>query len=175
MRRDLDYYLNLPYKIELSRIPAEEGGGYMATLPDIGRLAITGDGDTIEEAIRNLEDQKRERFADYLERGVHIPEPITTKEHYSGRFVVRVPKRLHRELVEQARKEGVSLNHLITYLLSAGLREHTLGTRLDHVESRVDSFRQTLCRVTYQYPGLHEVHQAKGMEKSMDDDRVAAA
>ncbi|MDD3880165.1 MAG: toxin-antitoxin system HicB family antitoxin [Syntrophomonas sp.] len=39
-------------------------------------------------------------------------------------YYVRVPKTLHRTLVELARSEGVSLNQFITYTLSraVGLR-----------------------------------------------------
>jgi HicB family len=38
----------------------------------------------------------------------------------SGKFVVRLPVDLHRELVDQAGRENVSLNQLVTaYLASA--------------------------------------------------------
>lgn len=37
---------------------------------------------------------------------------------YSGKISLRVPKSLHKELVEQARIEGVSLNQYALYKLS---------------------------------------------------------
>ncbi len=37
---------------------------------------------------------------------------------YSGRILVRVPKSLHKRLIERAKVEGVSLNQYILYLLS---------------------------------------------------------
>lgn len=40
-----------------------------------------------------------------------IPEPISTKD-FSGRFVVRVPPELHRELAMEAAESGISLNRL---------------------------------------------------------------
>ena len=121
MKKDLDYYLSLPYRIEVVPIPPEEGGGYMATLPEIGRMAITGDGETPEEAIRDLEKQQRERFAEYLEKGVRIPESAP-REQYSGRLMLRMPKNLHRDLAAQARENAVSLNQFVTYLLGRGLQ-----------------------------------------------------
>ncbi len=49
MEKDLDYYLNLPYGIEIQPIPKQEGGGFMAQLPKFGELGIVGDGDTCED------------------------------------------------------------------------------------------------------------------------------
>jgi hypothetical protein len=46
-----------------------------------------------------------------------IPEP-RPEEEYSGKFVVRVPRSLHRELVETAEREGVSLNQYINVALA---------------------------------------------------------
>ena len=39
MKKDLDYYMNLPYTIEIIRIPDSQGGGFSARLPEVGRLA----------------------------------------------------------------------------------------------------------------------------------------
>jgi predicted RNase H-like HicB family nuclease len=75
MEKNLDYYLSLPYKIEVIPIPEEEGGGYCARLPQFGVLGIVGDGETIEEALRDLEEAKRLRFDGYIREGLEIPEP----------------------------------------------------------------------------------------------------
>ena len=73
--KDLGYYLNLPYRIEIQQIPEEEGGGFMARLPLFGELGILGDGDTEAEALADLEETKRCRFKVYLAEGRQIPEP----------------------------------------------------------------------------------------------------
>jgi antitoxin HicB len=52
-----------------------------------------------------------------LEEGIPIPEP-RPDEDYSGKFVVRVPRSLHRELVQRAEQEGVSLNQYINVALA---------------------------------------------------------
>jgi antitoxin HicB len=49
-----------------------------------------------------------------LDRGITIPEPET----YSGKFVLRVPKSLHRKLAENARRENLSLNQFLIYLIT---------------------------------------------------------
>lgn len=39
-------------------------------------------------------------------------------KEYSGRFMVRVPKSLHKTISEKAKKEGTSLNQYVIYKLS---------------------------------------------------------
>ncbi|MCI5588370.1 MAG: type II toxin-antitoxin system HicB family antitoxin, partial [Lachnospiraceae bacterium] len=37
---------------------------------------------------------------------------------YSGQFKLRIPRSLHRSLVEHSKKEGISMNQYCVYLLS---------------------------------------------------------
>jgi hypothetical protein len=59
-----------------------------------------------------------------LEDGRTIPEPRPL-EDYSGRFVVRVPKSLHRDLTDAANAEGVSLNAYINTELARSVGHPT--------------------------------------------------
>ncbi|MDI6736133.1 MAG: type II toxin-antitoxin system HicB family antitoxin, partial [bacterium] len=56
MNKDINYYMNLKYPIKITPILEEEGGGYCAEIPDL--YGCLGDGETIEESLRNLEDVK---------------------------------------------------------------------------------------------------------------------
>jgi predicted RNase H-like HicB family nuclease len=76
----LEYYLNLPYKIKVECIPECDGGGYCATIPELGKYAFVGDGDTEAAAIEDLKICQRERFEYYIKNDIAIPEPIS-KEH----------------------------------------------------------------------------------------------
>ncbi|MEN6328615.1 MAG: type II toxin-antitoxin system HicB family antitoxin [Syntrophomonas sp.] len=118
MNKDLDYYMVLPYKVVL--IPCDEGG-YVAEIPDL-RGCIT-QAETKEGIMEMIEDAKKVWILAALEDGRVIPEP-GKEDDYSGKFNVRVPKTLHRTLVELASSEGVSLNQFINYTLSrvVGLR-----------------------------------------------------
>ena len=49
--------------------------------------------------------------------GDSIPEPLSNKK-YSGKFSVRIPPEVHRNLSIQAAEEGVSLNRLISARLA---------------------------------------------------------
>jgi predicted HicB family RNase H-like nuclease len=52
-----------------------------------------------------------------IEYGDPIPEPLGD-ENYSGKFVIRIPKSLHRKLAIEAEQEGISLNQYAMYKLS---------------------------------------------------------
>jgi len=75
MKKNLEYYLNLSYTIEITKIPKDEGGGYSACIPLLGRDAFIADGETVEEALRNLDAVKKENFERMLRQGIPIKEP----------------------------------------------------------------------------------------------------
>ena len=76
MNKDLKYYLNLPYRVEVKPIPEKDGGGFIAYIPsELGRYAVVGDGDTIEEALQSMNKIKEILLKEWLEEGVSIPEP----------------------------------------------------------------------------------------------------
>ena len=111
--RTVEYYMSLPYKMEI--IPDNEEGGFVATFPDLpGCITI---GETMEEVIQNIIDAKRAWIEAELQSGNAIPEPDELKK-YSGQFKLRIPKTLHRQLAEQSKVEGVSMNQYCVYLLS---------------------------------------------------------
>ncbi len=49
--------------------------------------------------------------------GEEIPQPLSGK-NYSGKFMVRVPPEVHRNLAIQAAESGVSINRLVSSRLS---------------------------------------------------------
>lgn len=72
--KDLNYYMNLRYRIEL--IPEEDG--WVARIPDIvGCVAV---GDSIEEALSLLEDAKEGWFISCLKHGDPVPEPKSASQ-----------------------------------------------------------------------------------------------
>ena len=111
MNKTLEYYLDLPYTIEL--IPEPEGGWFVAIKELPGCMS---EGDTPEEALEMIEEAKQLWLEVSLEDGDPIPEPRQLDD-YSGKFVVRVPRSLHRDLVGTAEEEGVSLNQYINVVL----------------------------------------------------------
>lgn len=122
MEKTLEYYMELDYPVELSKIKPEEGGGFFVSVPLLS--GCMSDGDTLEEAYSNIVEAKKEWFSSMIERKMEIPEPVE-KEEYSGKFMVRLPKSLHKTLVQLSKREGVSLNQYVTNSLA-----YTAGQRV---------------------------------------------
>lgn len=118
--KDFDYYISLPYKIVL--YPAKEGG-FVVEIPDLP--GCISQGDDLEDAYKMIEDAKRSWIELALDNGREVPEPrdSSSEDDYSGKFVLRIPKSLHRTLSEKAKEESVSLNQYIAYLLARGSGE----------------------------------------------------
>lgn len=105
--KDLTYYLSLPYTVELVRDDKSTWFARVVELP-----GCMTEGDSPAEAASMIYDAMAGWIEIALEDNQPIPEPRPAEE-YSGKFVVRVPKSLHRDLVEAAAREDVSLNQYI--------------------------------------------------------------
>ena len=105
-------YLSMPYTRELVR---EDDGSWFARLLEFpGCMTV---GDTQEEALVMLDDAMVTWIEAKLRGREAIPEPMTAAE-FSGRFVVRLTKSLHRDLVRAAERNGVSLNQYVVTMLA---------------------------------------------------------
>ena len=111
------------YPFIIRYLAKEDGGGILIEYPDLP--GCISDGETMEEAVKNGQDAVKCWLEAAKESGRTIPKP--SKELSSGKWVQRVPKSLHAKLIEQAKKDGVSLNTLVVSLIAAGL-----GLQLQH-------------------------------------------
>lgn len=106
------------YEFEIRRIKAEDGGGYSITFADLP--GCRSDGETLAEA----EENGRDAFAAWMEawiaEGRDIPEP-GARDQSPAKFLQRVPKYVHAQLLAVAREQGVSVNGLVTGFIIAGL------------------------------------------------------
>jgi len=111
--KTIEYYMNLPYKMEI--IPDVEEGGFVASFPELPGCITCGE--TMKDAMENAIDAKKAWIQTELEEGAEIPEPSVIHE-YSGQFKLRLPKSLHKQLAEHSKREGISMNQYCLYLLS---------------------------------------------------------
>ncbi|TDT16637.1 putative HicB family RNase H-like nuclease [Ilumatobacter fluminis] len=88
-----------------------EDDEYVATVVEFPSLSWL-DADQ-GQALRGLVALVDGVLADLAANGEPIPEPIADRR-YSGKFNVRVPESLHRELALAAAEQGVSLNRLVS-------------------------------------------------------------
>lgn len=109
MKKDINYYLNLPYKIELKRIPKNEGGGWGAFMPEFnGTAFFYGDGESKTEALDELEIAFKTTLETLLESGAIIPEPISEEKR------VRVNVNLPKTLLEKIDKVSSNRSKFLT-------------------------------------------------------------
>lgn len=108
-------YLKLPYNYIIKPIQDEGGAYFHASVLELDGCQSTGD--TFNEAYDNLMEAMEGWIETKLENGFSIPEPIED-ERYSGKFVLRLPKSLHKHLAIEAEREGVSLNQYALYKLA---------------------------------------------------------
>lgn len=111
--KTINDYISLPYRMEIVEDLAE--GGYVVSFPELPGCITCGE--TVEKAVENANDAKKAWLEAALEEGLEIQEPEEL-EGYSGQFKLRIPKSLHKSLVEHSKREGISMNQYCMYLLS---------------------------------------------------------
>jgi antitoxin HicB len=129
--------MGLPYTREL--IPEPEGGWFIRVKELPGCMS---QGDTVEEAIEMISDAMEAWLSSELRAGAKIPEP-REEEEYSGKFLVRVPKSLHKKISEASEYDGVSLNQWIgtTLAEAVGERRSIMTDSKTEVESFAPNFK----------------------------------
>lgn len=135
------------YKIEIQKLTIEDGGGYIALMPDLGCF---GDGETIEEAVADVIEVATDLVNIATTDGKEIPLPRYYKasDEYSGKLTLRIPKFLHKQLSDRAEEENCSLNQLILSYLSLGIGNEfgkkDISIKFDNPNSIIPGISETI-------------------------------
>lgn len=109
---------NPPYKSQdylYSVVWSDEDEAFIGRVLEFPSLAAHGE--TPENAVREIRAVVGYALDDLEESGESIPEPYR-KRFFSGRLNLRMSKQLHRQLVVEAKQEGISLNQWINTKLA---------------------------------------------------------
>ncbi len=124
----------------LERYPLEvfwsdEDEGFIATAPDLPGCSAFGSSG--EEALAELKTAMLAWIEAAQKAGNPIPAPSRRAEEsqYSGKFLARVPKSLHRQLAEAAKQESVSLNQYVVFLLGQACAARSMAYAQPYVAS----------------------------------------
>ena len=94
---------------------SEEDQEYVGLCAEFSSLSwLAG---TQEAALKGIRSVVADAVADMRKTKEPIPEPLAGKR-YSGRFMVRIPSDVHRDLTLKASEDGISLNRLVSAKLS---------------------------------------------------------
>ena len=136
IKKDLEYYLKLNYPITIEKYIEYDGKEYFAAeIPDLP--GCSAQGETIEEALKKLEEAKKAWIEVSLERGLEIPEPVT-EDQFSGKFLLRISAKLHRQLAIKAKRANMSLNQYIRSILEKSLYEDQIMLKFQQIEERIE-------------------------------------
>jgi len=106
------------YKMEVYAVETTDGISWNVEFPEV--KGCGGAGGTKAEAIEDAELNLKAHLQFLDEEGLPIPEPVefSVKSEFSGKFIVRTSKKLHKTASEFAKAEGISLNTLVVEALS---------------------------------------------------------
>lgn len=127
----------LRYPIELKRLSDEEGGGWLAHIPLLGKGLFMVDADTAEEAIAELEQLRVSQYDTVISAGAPIPLPEDEAEKASGKWVQRTSPALHSELRRMASAQNISLNSLCESMLIRGLCAETAEAEMRRTANKI--------------------------------------
>jgi antitoxin HicB len=134
----LEYYLSLNYPITLYSDP---DGGFVVEIKDLP--GCISQAETADEALEMVEDARRLWLETAYINGDSIPLP-STDTRYSGKTMLRMPRSLHQDLAEAAKREGVSLNQLLVSLLSQAITRH-------QIEGKAESSKRLAKKNTHEF------------------------
>ena len=104
--KDLNYYLNLPWRFEFTKHP---DGKYSARVEG---LSCYSGGNTMEEATKEIQEALKFYIESCMEDNLPIIEPADLV-NANGRISIRTSKAVHLKLIKLAQEQDVSVSHLI--------------------------------------------------------------
>lgn len=118
MKKNLEYYMNLPYSYIVEWSDAD--GCYLGSIVELEKNMTAGD--TPEEVLANLKQALEAYVNTSLANGMDIPEPVKMAD-YKGNITYRTTSSKHYRLAKTAKIKGISINALIDEAVEEKLRQ----------------------------------------------------
>ena len=172
MKKGLKYYLGLNYPITVETFEEDGKVGYSLEIPDLPGCGA--DGNTLNKALSRLQDAKELWIRESLKSGLSVPEPVS-EDDFSGKFLLRMPIKLHMQLSQKAKSKKLSLNQHVKSLLEKADLLDTLQTyiqkmnegimkklesqndKIECLELRIKSLEDEFCR-TYSLSAVRPLY-----------------
>jgi predicted HicB family RNase H-like nuclease len=94
---------------------SDEDGEFVGLCAEFSQLSWLAESP--QAALKGICSVVSDCTKDMIKNGEDIPRPIATRK-YSGKFMVRIPPDVHRQLVTEAAESGVSLNRIASAKLA---------------------------------------------------------
>ncbi len=122
-----------PYRVMVAW--SAEDGVYIARIPKLEGILGLDEQDPAR-AIRQVVERGWDALAVLTDNKHALPEPDNWSRKLSGQFYIRLLPEIHTSLREWAEEEGLSLNALVSHILTAATTQHKVlpqGTRRTRV------------------------------------------
>jgi antitoxin HicB len=138
VKKTISELIKQPYNIIIQQ---DLDGCFYAKVEELD--GCFAEGQSAQEAWENIQDSMKNWMEIAQEMNVSIPLPKANQDtEYSGKYLLRMPKKLHKELVETAEEEGISLNLLLVNLLSSRLPVHRIEQKITDLCATSNSINQ---------------------------------
>lgn len=104
------------YEVKIYTIETTEGIEYVAEIPEL--KGCIGSGNSYEEALEELLENKTVYLETLKDLGKEIPLPKQKKKKFSGKLSLRLSTRLHKKIADVADELGISINQYIVETLA---------------------------------------------------------
>lgn len=132
-KKEIDYYMQLPYSILLHQLEDEGERYWIAEVPELP--GCKSHGVTVEDAVNSLEEARKDWILDSLNKGEEVPVPVE-RDRFSGKTILRMSRSLHRSLSAIAEAEKLSLNQLMVTILAKEVGRLSV---LNGLEKKIDT------------------------------------
>ncbi|HOZ02853.1 MAG TPA: type II toxin-antitoxin system HicB family antitoxin [Bacilli bacterium] len=110
--------------------------------------SVVGAGDTPEEAIKEAYQNLEIFIEDCEEHSIPLPNPSKTNylDEYSGKITIRLPKTLHRDLSEYAKRDGMSLNAIAIEAIRFYLSSSSMENLTTHIKEQINLYLEDIMK-----------------------------
>ena len=112
-----------PYRVTVSW--SAEDGMYIARIPKLEGILGLDEQDPAR-AIRQAVERGQEAVAVLADHKHPLPEPDEGGKKFSGQFYIRLLPEIHASLREWAEEEGLSMNALVSHILTAATTQRAV-------------------------------------------------
>ena len=122
IKKDLNYYLNLPWTYTLEK-ELFEGKWYFVI--QVNELpGICTHHEDLNMGMEEIKEAIECAIEIYKEKGIPIPEPVD-KNQYKGRISYRTNSKRHWQLAKAAKLNHKSINKILDEIVDAELQKYT--------------------------------------------------
>ena len=123
-KKDLDYYLNLPWTYT---IETESHKGRLYYIIRVNELpGICTDAEDLNQGLEEIKEAIACAVEIYMEKGEPVPEPVS-REEFKGKILYRTDSNRHYLIAKLAKIKHTSISKTLDTIIDAGLLQLKFG------------------------------------------------